>query len=155
MQEFGLGPNGAMLYCLEYLEKNVDWLVERLETLEQKYLIFDFPGQVGGARLCRDYSTQSKSQSSACLFSWVGIQPLRRRFHMVVTTRIALDKGLGDDCHNNWDTRLYCLYYCCIILVKTFSFGRRNARQWFSPCFVLVRRDARSTDDNNDNRYRE
>lgn len=49
MQEFDLGPNGAMLYCLEYLEKNVDWLVERLETLEQKYLIFDFPGQVSGA----------------------------------------------------------------------------------------------------------
>lgn len=48
MQEFDLGPNGAMLYCLEYLEKNVDWLVERLETLEQKYLIFDFPGQVSG-----------------------------------------------------------------------------------------------------------
>lgn len=46
MQEFDLGPNGAMLYCLEYLEKNVDWLMERIQGLEQKYLIFDFPGQV-------------------------------------------------------------------------------------------------------------
>lgn len=41
-----MGPNGAMLYCLEYLEKNVDWLVERLRGLKQKYLVFDFPGQV-------------------------------------------------------------------------------------------------------------
>lgn len=46
MNELGLGPNGAMLYCLEYLEKNVDWLVDRLQGLKTKYLIFDFPGQV-------------------------------------------------------------------------------------------------------------
>lgn len=26
-----LGPNGAMLYCLEYLEHNLDWLVEQLD----------------------------------------------------------------------------------------------------------------------------
>ncbi|GAA5972909.1 hypothetical protein JCM11641_003998 [Rhodosporidiobolus odoratus] len=26
-----LGPNGAMLYCLEYLEANLDWLEEELE----------------------------------------------------------------------------------------------------------------------------
>lgn len=46
MDEFDLGPNGGMVYCLEYLEKNVDWLMERLEGLNKKYLIFDFPGQV-------------------------------------------------------------------------------------------------------------
>ncbi|CAM9156678.1 unnamed protein product [Ectocarpus fasciculatus] len=46
MEEFNLGPNGAMLYCLEYLEKNVDWLMEKLGGLTQKHLIFDFPGQV-------------------------------------------------------------------------------------------------------------
>lgn len=47
MQELDLGPNGAMVYCLEYLEKNVDWLIEQLQGLKQPYLIFDFPGQVG------------------------------------------------------------------------------------------------------------
>ncbi|CAM9475789.1 unnamed protein product, partial [Choristocarpus tenellus] len=46
MAEFDLGPNGAMLYCLEYLDKNEDWLVEKLSKLRHKYLIFDFPGQV-------------------------------------------------------------------------------------------------------------
>ena len=50
MAEHGLGPNGAMLYCAEYLEANLDWLVERLDVLlkEDKdgYVIFDTPGQV-------------------------------------------------------------------------------------------------------------
>ncbi len=51
MDEYGLGPNGAMLYCIEYLEKNFDWLVERLDELlgdegGNGYVIFDTPGQV-------------------------------------------------------------------------------------------------------------
>ncbi|BGP08977.1 hypothetical protein JCM10049v2_004830 [Rhodotorula toruloides] len=31
MDAHGLGPNGAMLYCLEYLEANVEWLEGELE----------------------------------------------------------------------------------------------------------------------------
>ena len=23
----GLGPNGAMIYCMQFLEQNIDWLV--------------------------------------------------------------------------------------------------------------------------------
>ncbi|CAM9358364.1 unnamed protein product [Phaeothamnion confervicola] len=46
MREFDLGPNGGLMYCVEYLEKNLDWLFERLNALEGKYLLFDFPGQV-------------------------------------------------------------------------------------------------------------
>ncbi|KAI9092650.1 GPN-loop GTPase [Phlyctochytrium arcticum] len=46
MQEFGLGPNGGLVYCMEYLEKNKDWLVERLESVKDKYIIIDCPGQV-------------------------------------------------------------------------------------------------------------
>ncbi|XP_059161678.1 GPN-loop GTPase 2-like isoform X2 [Physella acuta] len=41
-----LGPNGGLVYCLEYLEKNVSWLKEKLEIIKDKYLLFDFPGQV-------------------------------------------------------------------------------------------------------------
>lgn len=26
MEELGLGPNGALVYCLEYLLMNMDWL---------------------------------------------------------------------------------------------------------------------------------
>ena len=41
-EELNLGPNGAMMYCLEYLEANLDWLKEKLEPLEKEcYLVFD------------------------------------------------------------------------------------------------------------------
>jgi hypothetical protein len=31
MQEFKLGPNGSMIYCMEFLEANIDWLVEKIK----------------------------------------------------------------------------------------------------------------------------
>ena len=47
MQEHGLGPNGGMLYCMEYLEANYDWLEDRLKELgPDAYILFDLPGQV-------------------------------------------------------------------------------------------------------------
>ncbi|THV02491.1 hypothetical protein K435DRAFT_827479 [Dendrothele bispora CBS 962.96] len=47
MEEHGLGPNGGMLYCMEYLEANFDWLEERLKELgPEAYVLFDLPGQV-------------------------------------------------------------------------------------------------------------
>ncbi|TDL22043.1 hypothetical protein BD410DRAFT_723614, partial [Rickenella mellea] len=47
MDIHGLGPNGAMLYCIEYLDENYDWLEERLRELgPEVYVVFDLPGQV-------------------------------------------------------------------------------------------------------------
>lgn len=46
MTELELGPNGGLIYCMEYLEKNLDWLKDKLEGLKGKYLLFDLPGQV-------------------------------------------------------------------------------------------------------------
>jgi GTPase SAR1 family protein len=51
MEEYGLGPNGGMLYCVEYLEANLDWLIGRLDEVlgqgkGEDYVIFDTPGQV-------------------------------------------------------------------------------------------------------------
>ena len=47
MEEHSLGPNGALLYCMETLEVNFEWLRDRLETFDQdSYFVFDFPGQV-------------------------------------------------------------------------------------------------------------
>ncbi len=41
---------GGLVYCMEYLEVNIDWLVTRLENVRDKgginYVVFDFPGQV-------------------------------------------------------------------------------------------------------------
>ena len=46
-EEYGLGPNGAMVYCMEYLEKNADWLRDALAPLrDTHYFIFDCPGQL-------------------------------------------------------------------------------------------------------------
>jgi GPN-loop GTPase len=47
MEEHELGPNGALLYCMEALEVNFDWLKERLESFDSdSFFVFDFPGQV-------------------------------------------------------------------------------------------------------------
>lgn len=46
MDELNLGPNGGLIYCMEYLEKNFDWLKEKLESLQDCYILFDCPGQV-------------------------------------------------------------------------------------------------------------
>ncbi|KDQ53753.1 hypothetical protein JAAARDRAFT_136528 [Jaapia argillacea MUCL 33604] len=47
MDEHGLGPNGGMLYCMEYLDENFDWLEEKLRELgKDDYVVFDLPGQV-------------------------------------------------------------------------------------------------------------
>ena len=47
MEELGLGPNGALLYCMEYLLENLDWLHDELEQLgDDDYLLLDCPGQL-------------------------------------------------------------------------------------------------------------
>ncbi|CAB4382643.1 unnamed protein product [Rhizophagus irregularis] len=46
MEELKLGPNGGMMYCMEFLEKNFDWFEEKLKSLGDNYILFDFPGQV-------------------------------------------------------------------------------------------------------------
>ncbi|KAJ8953175.1 hypothetical protein NQ317_013579 [Molorchus minor] len=46
MQNLNLGPNGALMYCIEYLEENFDWLLNQLMEIKDSYLIFDMPGQV-------------------------------------------------------------------------------------------------------------
>lgn len=47
MEEMGLGPNGGLIYCFEFLMENLDFLTEALEPLTEEYLIiFDMPGQI-------------------------------------------------------------------------------------------------------------
>lgn len=43
----GLGPNGGLIYCFEFLMENLDFLTESLDSLTEDYLIiFDMPGQI-------------------------------------------------------------------------------------------------------------
>ncbi|XP_003799905.1 GPN-loop GTPase 2 [Otolemur garnettii] len=46
MDALRLGPNGGLLYCMEYLEANLDWLRAKLDPLRGYYFLFDCPGQV-------------------------------------------------------------------------------------------------------------
>nr|CAB3250617.1 GPN-loop GTPase 2 [Phallusia mammillata] len=46
MKNLSLGPNGALLYCMEYLEMNYDWLLQKLAQFSDRYFVFDCPGQV-------------------------------------------------------------------------------------------------------------
>ena len=46
MSIFKLGPNGALVYCMEFLEANVDWLIKKILNLKDYYFLFDCPGQV-------------------------------------------------------------------------------------------------------------
>ena len=46
MEEFDLGPNGGLVYCMEYLLANFSWLEDKLRQLGSQYVLFDCPGQV-------------------------------------------------------------------------------------------------------------
>lgn len=41
------GPNGGLVFCMEYFAKNFEWLIEQLgEDEDDDYVIFDCPGQI-------------------------------------------------------------------------------------------------------------
>lgn len=57
MESMNLGPNGGLLYCMDYLLDHFDWLEEQIEAKVAQnisdnspaavcYVIFDCPGQV-------------------------------------------------------------------------------------------------------------
>eukprot|EP00750_Incisomonas_marina_P032163 INCI8925.1.p1 GENE.INCI8925.1~~INCI8925.1.p1 ORF type:complete len:297 (+),score=48.14 INCI8925.1:66-893(+) len=48
MEELNFGPNGALVFCLEYLTSNMDWLQEKLDDYpeDEIYFIIDCPGQI-------------------------------------------------------------------------------------------------------------
>lgn len=41
-----LGPNGGLVYCMEFLEKNAEWLHSKLDSVSGNYVLLDCPGQV-------------------------------------------------------------------------------------------------------------
>lgn len=46
MANMKLGPNGALMYCMEFLEKNINWLEQKMSGFKNHYFLFDCPGQV-------------------------------------------------------------------------------------------------------------
>jgi len=45
METQNLGPNGALVFCMEMLEKNLNWLLNQMAAFPEAYFIFDLPGQ--------------------------------------------------------------------------------------------------------------
>lgn len=46
MQYMNLGPNGAMLFCMEFIEKHVEDIIEKINQKSDHYFLIDCPGQV-------------------------------------------------------------------------------------------------------------
>ena len=50
------GPNGGLVFCMEYFANNFDWLEESLGHVEDDYILFDCPGKRpdrGGYSWCK------------------------------------------------------------------------------------------------------
>jgi len=39
------GPNGGLVFCMEYFASNLNWLEESLGHVEDDYVLFDCPGK--------------------------------------------------------------------------------------------------------------
>lgn len=47
VDEMKLGPNGGLVFCIEYLSENMEWLEDELSQFDEDgYFIFDCPGSV-------------------------------------------------------------------------------------------------------------
>lgn len=46
-EDMKFGPNGGLVFCMEYLLENSDWLKEQLgDDIDDDYILFDCPGQI-------------------------------------------------------------------------------------------------------------
>lgn len=46
LAEHDLGPNGGLIYCMEYFADNIAWFLEQLDDYAKDYLLIDCPGQL-------------------------------------------------------------------------------------------------------------
>jgi hypothetical protein len=59
MEEYEIGPNGAILYAMDFLLENIEWLLSKINNIINKLkykasnksifnhiFIFDLPGQI-------------------------------------------------------------------------------------------------------------
>lgn len=46
MGEANLGPNGGLMYCMEYLEEHADDVITKIQTKIKNYVLIDLPGQI-------------------------------------------------------------------------------------------------------------
>jgi hypothetical protein len=78
MEEHNLGPNGGLMYCMEYLLANIEWLEAQLRELETNYVIFDCPGQVrcigASNQLCVAFTCNLPHCAGGVIYTSHGLQ---------------------------------------------------------------------------------
>lgn len=71
VDEMKLGPNGGLVFCVEYLSQNMEWLEDELSQFDEDgYFIFDSPG----INFCIVLDRQDKSNCLLTLASLVILQ---------------------------------------------------------------------------------
>lgn len=120
MDTLGLGPNGALLYCIEYLEANFDWLEKTIAELgDDAYIVLDLPGQAElstdhdslrriiarltklDVRLCAVHLTDAHHVTDASKYVSVVLLALRAMLqlelpHINVLSKVDLIASYGD-----------------------------------------------------------
>ncbi|XP_052488804.1 GPN-loop GTPase QQT1 isoform X2 [Gossypium raimondii] len=95
MTEHSLGPNGGLVYCMDYLEKNIDWLQSKLEPLlKDHYLLFDFPGQGADSKVDAHLCSDPAKYISALILSLSTMLHLELP-HINVLSKIDLIESYG------------------------------------------------------------
>jgi len=72
MEEFSLGPNGGLIFCMEYFMDNLAWFDFQINLKNKNNLIFDLPGQIElytHNSLIRDFSNYLKKTTEINLYS--------------------------------------------------------------------------------------
>ena len=61
MKEEDYGPNGGLIFAMQYLMENMDWFEEQVQDYNDDYLIIDCPGQIElytHVELMKDFASQ-------------------------------------------------------------------------------------------------
>ncbi|KAJ1497471.1 ATP binding protein [Coelomomyces lativittatus] len=45
-EQLGYGPNGGLIYCMDYVIQNLDWIDEQMDQEDDVYWLIDCPGQL-------------------------------------------------------------------------------------------------------------
>ncbi|CAI5439302.1 unnamed protein product [Caenorhabditis angaria] len=111
MDRLGLGPNGALKYCIETLGNNSNWLLQKILENRKKYIIIDCPGQLelyksegelwkvirnlekSGIRLCALHLADSLYCSDPSKFISVALSTLATMITMEMPQVNALSKA--------------------------------------------------------------
>ena len=95
MTQLDLGPNGGLLYCMEYIHKHINTLISTLElriseiplksksnrsSAKQPYILFDFPGQAELFTHCTCVKLLLESITKAMDFRLCAVQLIDAHF---------------------------------------------------------------------------